>query len=157
MPAPNAENGKRMKSKKIDPRHLERKKAVKALFAHSFDRLAKRKKTLPEELLAKKVIRRMGKINKIISQAAPKWPLEKINRVDLAVLRLAVWELVARPKVPPKVVINEAIELAKEYGGENSPSFVNGVLGTVYQALGKEEEIKDKKETKKKKGKKEKE
>lgn len=130
---------KGIKKPKTDPRHLRRKKAVKALFAYSFDKLARRKTTLPFCPLAKRVITKTKKINKIIAQAAPKWPLEKINKTDLAILRLAVWELLYRAKVPPKVVINEAIELAKEYGGENSPGFINGVLGTVYKSIYPEE------------------
>lgn len=66
-------------------------------------------------------------------EAAPKWPIEKINRIDLAILRLAVWELFYKRKTPPKVAIDEAIELAKEFGAENSPSFINGVLGTIFK------------------------
>jgi len=131
-----------MEKKKPDPRHLKRQKAVKALFAYSYNQLANREKTAPVSPLAEKVIQKIEEINQIIANAAPKWPLEKINRIDLAILRLAVWELLFRPKVPPKVVINEAVELAKEYGGENSPSFVNGVLGTVYKNLEEKNEKK---------------
>jgi len=122
-----------MKQSKTDPRHLKRQKIVKALFAYSFNKLARRENTVPDYPLANKIIKKIKKINSVISQAAPKWPLEKINRIDLAILRLATWELLYRPKVPPKVVINEAIELAKEFGGEASPSFVNGVLGTIFK------------------------
>lgn len=66
------------------------------------------------------------------------WPVEKLNRIDLAILRLAIYEL-GNEKIPPKVVIDEAVELAKEFGSENSSSFVNGVLGTIYKDAGKEE------------------
>lgn len=69
-------------------------------------------------------------IDSKIQSAAPEWPLEKISKIDLAILRLAVGELLDG-KEPPKVVIDEAIELAKEFGNEKSPGFVNGVLGTI--------------------------
>ncbi len=141
LPALNAaimklrdKGAKKMKPKKVvDPRHLKRQKAVRTLFAYSYDQKAKRKKTKPVSLLAKKVISKSKKIDKVIMDAAPKWPIEKINRIDLAILRLAVWELYFNKKTPPKVAIDEAIELAKEYGAENSSSFVNGALGTIYK------------------------
>lgn len=112
---------------KTDPRHKLRQKAIKSLFAWNFE------KSNPLSLLAQKVVGKVEKIDKIITDSAPKWPIEKINRIDLAVLRLAVYELYFKKKVPDKVVIDEAIELAKEYGSENSSGFVNGVLGTVYK------------------------
>ena len=67
----------------------------------------------------------------MIAKAAPEWPIEKLNKSDLAILRLAVYELTIEKKEPVKVIIDEAIELAKELGSENSSSFVNGVLGTI--------------------------
>lgn len=72
-------------------------------------------------------------IDKLIVKHAPEWPLEQIAGIDRAVLRLGVYEVLFSAEVPPKVAINEAVELAKVYGGENSGSFVNGVLGTVYR------------------------
>jgi N utilization substance protein B len=83
----------------------------------------------------------MDKIDKIIEKAAPEWPIEQINIVDRNVLRIGLYELIYSDKeeVPPKVAINEAIELAKMFGGESSGKFINGVLGTVYKELeGKE-------------------
>lgn len=74
------------------------------------------------------------KIDKIVKPAAPEWPIEQIALVDLVVLRLAIYELLFKREVPPKVAINEAVELAKTFGGLNSSRFVNGVLGTVYRA-----------------------
>lgn len=61
---------------------------------------------------------------------APDWPIDQIARMDRTVLRIGVYELIVSPDVPPKVVINEAVELAKAFGGENSSKFINGVLGT---------------------------
>lgn len=78
----------------------------------------------------KKIIEILPKIDKKIQKAAPSWPVDRINRIDLAILRLAVYELL-HEEAPNKVIIDEAVELAKEYGAEGSPGFVNGVLGTL--------------------------
>ena len=75
----------------------------------------------------------MNKINKIISNAAPEWPIEQIATVDRSILRVAIYELLFLKNIPPKVVINEAVEIAKIYGSETSSKFVNGVLGTLYK------------------------
>ncbi|MBI4139296.1 transcription antitermination factor NusB [Candidatus Uhrbacteria bacterium] len=72
-------------------------------------------------------------IDAMISKFAPDWPLEKITTVDRNVLRIGAYELVYNDEIPSKVAINEAIELAKTFGGESSGKFVNGVLGAVYR------------------------
>ena len=76
-------------------------------------------------------------IDEIITKAAPEWPLAQISIIDRNVLRIGLYELLyADPaEVPPKVAINEAIELAKNYGGSNSSRFINGVMGTVYREM----------------------
>jgi transcription antitermination factor NusB len=86
----------------------------------------------------KGVLARAKDLDLVIEKAAPEWPLERIAPVDRNVLRLGLYELLFadREKVPAKVAINEAIELAKSFGGENSGRFVNGVLGAVYKELG---------------------
>ena len=81
------------------------------------------------------IISALTSIDEKIRVAAPEWPVDKIAKIDLAVLRLAVYELTIEKKVPPKVVIDEAIELAKEYGNEHSGQFVNGVLGTILKTI----------------------
>jgi len=83
------------------------------------------------------VVQRIKEIDKIIEQAAPQWPIDQISIIDRNVLRLGLYELLYEDKtaVPPKVAINEAIELAKSFGGENSGKFINGVLGTVYKEI----------------------
>lgn len=84
-------------------------------------------------------------IDKIIEKTAPEWPINQINILDRNVLRIGIFELLYENKdeVPPKVAINESIELAKNFGGENSRKFINGVLGTVYREIaGEEEEVK---------------
>ena len=84
------------------------------------------------------VIKKLPEIDSIIEKAAPEWPIDKISIVDRNALRIGLYELLFadRGEVPAKVAINEAIELAKTYGGENSGKFVNGVLGSVYKELG---------------------
>ena len=80
--------------------------------------------------MAKLILEKKVKIDNQIKKAAPAWPIDKLNRIDLAILRLSVYELLFTD-TPPKVVIDEAVEIAKEFGAESSPSFVNGVLGTI--------------------------
>lgn len=70
-------------------------------------------------------------IDRAVQKAAPTWPLDQMARVDLNILRLAIFEIIFDNEVPLKVAINEAIELAKTFGSDNSPKFVNGVLGTI--------------------------
>ena len=84
------------------------------------------------------VMEHIDKINEIIEKCAPEWPLEQITVVDRNVLRIGIHELLwgKREEVPPKVAINEAIELAKNFGGESSGRFINGVLGTIYREIG---------------------
>ncbi|MDP1538688.1 MAG: transcription antitermination factor NusB [bacterium] len=85
------------------------------------------------------VVKHLFSINKIIEKAAPEWPINQITIVDRNILRIGLYELLYANKeeVPPKVAINEAIELAKSFGGESSGKFVNGVLGTVFKELEK--------------------
>jgi N utilization substance protein B len=95
--------------------------------------------------LVKGVVEHLPEIDKIIERAAPEWPLDQIAVVDRNVLRVGLYELLYADKgeVPAKVAINEAIEIAKAYGGANSPKFINGVLGTVYREMGGEEVAKE--------------
>lgn len=88
--------------------------------------------------LLRNVIAKKSEIDLIIEKAAPQWPIDRIAIVDRNVLRIGLCELLfgERSEVPPKVAINEAIELAKTFGGENSGKFVNGVLGAVYKEIG---------------------
>ena len=88
--------------------------------------------------LAEEVMKKCSVVDEIIEASAPDWPIEKISVVDRNILRIGLTELLFgdRKEVPPKVAINEAIELAKTFGGENSGKFVNGVLGAVYKELG---------------------
>lgn len=74
-----------------------------------------------------------SEIDAVLQPAAPKWPITEIARMDRIVLRLSAYELLHTTAVPPKVVINEAVELAKAFGGENSSKFINGVLGTLHK------------------------
>lgn len=79
---------------------------------------------------------KLRELDETIQPIAPEWPLDQISRIDLTILRLALFELLhLQDLVPPKVAINEAVELAKAFGGDNSSKFVNGVLGTAYRTL----------------------
>lgn len=83
------------------------------------------------ENLVHGVTKRQQEIDDTIRPVAPEWPIEQIARMDRVILRIGVYELLYDESVPPKVAINEAVELAKAFGGDNSSKFVNGVLGTV--------------------------
>jgi len=132
-------------SNKKDPRHEARRVALATLFERSFHSIDPKssinrvlevysEKEIDQELLTmilKGVTADTKTIDKIIAETAPAWPPDQITKVDLIALRIAIFELVIAKNVPPKVAIDEAIELAKEFGGVSSGAFVNGVLGTV--------------------------
>lgn len=106
-----------------DPRHRHRIKLVQHLFAAQFQ-------NQPHPAIIH-IWSRLGDIDPVIVKAAPEWPLDKLNPIDLAILRLAVFELLVDKQAPYKVIIDEAIELAKQFGSESSPGFINGSLGSV--------------------------
>lgn len=108
----------------LDPRHKKRQKLIEELFKIEFHKQAISQKT-------KDIIKHKEEIDEEIEKSAPEFPVKKVNKIDLAILRLAIYELLIEKKEPPKVIIDEAIELAKEYGGETGPAFINGVLGNV--------------------------
>ncbi len=112
---------------RTDPRHKKRREAVRLLFSHLFN------KDQYFDPAVKAIIDNLGIIDKEIVASAPEWPLERINKIDLSILRLAVYELLIKKTEPPKVIIDEAVELGKEFGSENSAPFVNGVLGDVWK------------------------
>lgn len=101
--------------------------------------------------LAKGIIEHLAEIDEIITKAAPEWPLAQIAVIDRNALRIGLYELLYADlnEVPPKVAINEAIEIAKNYGGPNSGKFINGVLGTVYKQVESVRIAPEKKEDKK--------
>lgn len=94
--------------------------------------------------LAEGTQKHQKEIDAMIVPAAPEWPLDQIAKIDKAILRMSLYELMIKREVPPKVAINEAVELAKEFGGENSSKFVNGVLGTIYRGSEYYDESEDK-------------
>lgn len=110
-----------------DPRHQKREHLIQDLFAWGFGR---KEPALGE---TKEIVQNLSQIDTEITQAAPERPLAQINRVDLSILRLSVFELIIKKDAPFRVVVDEAVELAKEYGSESSPSFINGVLGKVIE------------------------
>ncbi len=107
-----------------DPRHQKRITRMQQLFSFSF------RETPPHEETAA-IIGKLANIDRLIEKAAPEWPLAKIAKIDLAILRLAVWELMFEGSTPKKVIIDEAVELGKSFGNEHSAKFINGVLGTI--------------------------
>lgn len=137
-------------------RHLSRSIAMQSLYEWDFyDKKVDLEKIVERNLkefgsgldgtfvweLVTGVVKNLKEIDEIISKTSPQWPLNQMPIVDRNVLRLGIYELVFGDKkaVPPKVAINEAIELAKGFGGENSGKFINGVLGTVYKLISEEE------------------
>ena len=91
--------------------------------------------------LIKGVAEHIPAIDKILVATAPEWPLEQITVIDRNILRLGIYELMFAKEVPPKVAINEAVELGKAFGGESSGKFINGVLGTLFKQLPEAERL----------------
>lgn len=85
--------------------------------------------------LVKGILENMDKIDRLIEEYAPEWPLEQITTVDRNILRVGIYELKFDQEIPPKVAINEAIELGKAFGGPSSGKFINGVLGSIYRKM----------------------
>jgi transcription antitermination protein NusB len=126
-------------------RHTARQCVVQSIFAYEFHGgdpealltyiISEFSKGLREEefayTLLNGVLKHEEDINNVIKENAPQWPLEKIAPLDRAILRIGIYELLYTEDIPPLVAVNEAVELAKEFGGGNSSKFVNGVLSTV--------------------------
>ncbi|MEI6222052.1 MAG: transcription antitermination factor NusB [bacterium] len=142
---------KKQQPKRIDSRHESRRILVQALFAFSF--FEKRPLSVfidqflnefPPVVYDRKLLEQVGQsispalveTDQLIEKAAPEWPVDQIAKIDLAVLRLSVYEMAIARSIPYKVAIDEAVELAKEFGGETSSKFVNGVLGTIAREQG---------------------
>ena len=135
-------------------RHLSRTVAMQSLYEWDFHRdqdiktIAERvmdpvKKDVDVEYTMRVLegaVNSVDEIDQLVADAAPEWPLEQISIIDKSILRLAGYELLKDDDIPPKVAINEAVEIAKTFGGENSSKFINGVLGTLYRNSGKLEE-----------------
>lgn len=136
-------------------RHLARVIALQSLYEYEFRthsgvegltsdldvilerNLAVYKETMEDDSFARDLtlgaFKHQAEADQLIAPAAPEWPIDQIAKMDLSILRLAIYELMMKREVPPKVVINEAVELAKSFGGDNSSRFINGVLGTIYR------------------------
>ncbi|MCD4705274.1 transcription antitermination factor NusB [bacterium] len=137
-------------------RHLSRVIVLQTLFAWDFNKTQENpehilkyteKEFTPDKdetgftkELLKGIVQKYKEINDLIIKYAPEWPLKQINIIDRNILRIGIYELkFTSDKMPPKVAINEAIELAKNYGGDNSGKFINGVLGAIYKETTGEE------------------
>lgn len=138
-------------------RHLARTIALQSLFEWDFDEpktdpvalVERNKQEFAPDFddhdfslrLVRGVLKHQTDIDKLIVQYAPEWPLDQITNVDRNVLRLGIFELkYSTSDVPPKVAINESIELAKSFGGESSGRFVNGVLGSIFKDMAEVEQ-----------------
>ncbi len=113
----------------MDKRHQKRMKTVQDLYSLFYSN--KRLNTNDETIA--NIETHSQKIDAYIDEFAKEHGSDVLAKVDLAILRLAVYELLIDGKTPPKVVINEAVELAKDFGGDNSPSFINAILGGLYK------------------------
>mgnify|MGYP000936446849 CR=1 FL=1 len=138
-----------------DPRHTSRKLALSSVFSWLFtepdvkENISLSKEVLEEEgieyddelteYLVEGVKTHAKEIDEKIEECAPEWPLDKIAKIDLMILRIAIFELLFGKKAPTKVTIDEAVEIAKEFGNDTSHKFVNGVLGTVVDKYLKDE------------------
>ncbi len=132
-------------------RHLSRTVAMQSLFEWDFKSKKDDLKSIIENNihqfaegledtafiyeLAEGCVGKLSEIDEIITKTAPEWPVDQITHVDRNVLRVGIYELMFLKDVPPKVAINEAVEMAKTFGGETSGKFVNGVLGTLYKQI----------------------
>lgn len=127
------------------------RKATQEALTRNMEEFAKNKSDAPfMEKLLDGILQKQSELDQVIEKAAPDWPIDRISPVDRNILRLGLYELLFadRAEVPAKVAINEAIELAKQFGGDNSSRFINGVLGAVYKEIGepgKDEQSKRKK------------
>lgn len=111
-----------------DPRHQRRIDRMQQLFARSFQENSQAESVAD-------ILPHLAHLDTAIQTAAPEWPTDKIAKIDLAILRLSTYELIVEKKEPPKVIIDEAVELAKAFGNDNSAKFVNGVLGTILKSI----------------------
>src|SRR3990167_11306125 len=117
--------------KRSDPRHKIRVQTFKTLFETNFRPELK----IEKSSTAGQIIDKQKEIDGLIKKNAPVWPVSQITSTDLTTLRLAIWELMFNKKKEPyKVIINEAVEIAKQYGSETSGSFINGVLGAIVKS-----------------------
>jgi len=107
-----------------DPRHKKRQRLLQELFSADFHDQATSRET-------GEILQKQDTIDETIKRAAINFPVDKINKVDLAILRLASYELLFEQKEPPHVIIDEAVELAKEFANDTSPAFINGVLAKI--------------------------
>ncbi|MCC7290070.1 transcription antitermination factor NusB [bacterium] len=135
-----------------DPRHQARVLVLQKLFADDFMDLKREELTIDElksideiekydtplyDELLKGITEKVQEIDDMITKFAPQWPLDQIKKVDLEILRIAIYEGFIANLTPPKVAIDEGIELAKAFGGSTSDKFVNGVLGAIYDQVKK--------------------
>lgn len=116
----------------MDPRHKKRIKLTQEIYTRLFPIPSKNNKNLISKK-TDKILSYKKEIDILLKKYAQKFPIENVSKVDLSILYLTVYELLFEKKEPPKVIIDEAVELAKELGGERSYAFVNAILGKIYK------------------------
>lgn len=122
----------------LNDKSLDLDDLVKRNIKHYDNQIGDKKYVLD---LVKNVAKSANQIDARVQPVAPEWPIKQISAIDRAILRMSVYELEnLSEQVPPKVVINEAVELAKSFGSDNSSKFINGVLGTIYREMNESEE-----------------
>jgi transcription antitermination protein NusB len=118
-----------------DKRHIKRTHLVQALYAYEFHKSKEGitdQESIPE---LEFILKESPKLIEVIAKHAPKYPVENIARVDRAILMVSLYELIYKNDIPAKVIINEAVEIAKEMGGGRSYAFINGVLGSALKEI----------------------
>lgn len=95
------------------------------------------------KILVEGVIKNLSKIDNYLQKYASEWPIEQITLIDRNILRIGIFEMIFSEETAPKIAIDEAIEVAKSFGGDASGKFINGVLGAIYEDLKKNKKIKE--------------
>lgn len=109
-----------------DPRHIKRQERLQAIFVWDF-----RHEDVKNDEYITSLISHIQEVDEVIQKNAPIWKIDEMAKIDVAILRLAVYEFLFDKETPHKTIIDEAVELAKEFGNDKSPGFINGVLGKI--------------------------
>lgn len=125
----------------LDPRHLRRVRLIKALYALQFKEAKPNSLSIEDQKILNSIVKHLKDINYQINLYSSRFGVDKMVKIDLSILQLGVFELLYNQEVPSKVAIDEAIEIAKEFGSNNSPALINGILAKILEAnLGKQYE-----------------
>lgn len=118
----------------LDPRHLRRVRIIKALYALNFSNAQPDSLKKDDQEFLRSIVKQLPTINQQINLYSTRFGVDKMVKIDLSILQLGVFELLYDQKAPSKVVIDEAIEIAKEFGSNKSPNLINGILAKILEA-----------------------